>query len=123
MMMMMMTVLRLHGVLIYKQKQFAINKPMFLTSDAEGPAIYCPSNQTMDTNSSQSTAVAVWNDLQTNDNSAKSLSVMCSHESGSQFQIGHTEVVCEARDASGNQANCTFIIEVIGKRENLTILC
>ena len=88
---------------------------MFLTSDAEDPVVYCPSNQTLDTDPSQPTAVAVWTDPQTNDNSGKAPNVMCSHESGSQFQIGQTEVVCEARDASGNQANCTFIIEIIGK--------
>ena len=89
---------------------------LMLILDTEDPAIiYCPANQTKDTPPSLSTAIAVWADPQANDNSGISPAVNCSLESGTQFQIGQTEVVCEARDPSGNQVNCTFIIKVIGK--------
>ena len=88
---------------------------MYLISDTEDPVIYCPANQTVDSASSLSTAVAVWIDPQANDNSGITPTVTCNSDSGSQFQIGQTEVVCVARDPSGNQAICSFIIEVIGK--------
>ena len=84
--------------------------------DVEDPVILsCPANQTMNTVSSQSTAIAVWTDLKATDNSGIAPSINCSFESGSQFEIGQTEVICEARDPSGNHEICTFIIEVTGK--------
>ena len=89
---------------------------MFLISDTEDPVFsYCPGNQTLDTFANLSTAVAVWADPQANDNSGITPTVTCILESGNQFEIGQTEVICEARDPSGNQAICTFIIKVIGK--------
>ena len=84
--------------------------------DNEDPVIlFCPANQTKNTAPSQSIAIAVWTDLQATDNSGKAPTVTCNWESGSQFQIGETEVICEVCDPSGNQAICTFLIEVIGK--------
>ena len=84
--------------------------------DNEDPVIHsCPANQTINTVPSQSTAIAVWTDLQATDNSGIKTTITCDLESGNQVHIGQTEVVCEARDPSGNQAICTFVIEVIGK--------
>ena len=84
--------------------------------DTENPIILsCPANQTKSTAPSLSTAIAVWTDLQATDNSRIAPTVTCSLESGSQFEIGQTEVECDAQDSSGNQANCTFIIEVMGE--------
>ena len=81
--------------------------------------INCPANQTIYTTPNLSTATAMWTDhSEANDNSGITAAMTCRWQSGSQFQIGLTVVVCEARDASGNQANCTFVIEVIGKCEN-----
>ena len=84
--------------------------------DTEDPTILsCPANQTKNTAPSQSTAIAVWTVPQATDNSGITPNVTCSFDSGSHFQIGQTEVVCEARDSSRNQAICTCVIEVIGK--------
>ena len=52
--------------------------------------------------------------LKATDNSGIKASITCTRESGSQFQIGQTEIVCEALDPSGNTANCIFMIDVIG---------
>ena len=80
------------------------------------PVIHsCPANQTINTIQSLSTATVVWADPEATDNSGITPTVTCSLKSGSDFQIGQTEVVCTARDPSGNQATCIFIIEVIGK--------
>ena len=88
----------------------------FYIIDTEDPVIVsCPANQVKNTATNLPTTVVVWNDPQANDNSGQAPAVTCSMDSGSQFQIGQTEVVCEARDSSGNQAICTFTIDVIGK--------
>ena len=84
--------------------------------DTEDPTfISCPANQTKNTASSLSTAVVIWTGPQANDNSGHPPSVTCSLASGSQFEMGKTEVTCEARDPSGNKALCAFVIEVRGK--------
>ena len=59
--------------------------------------------------------MAVWTGPQANDNAGLPPTITCSLASGSQFEIGQTEVICEARDPSGNEAFCAFTIEVRGK--------
>ena len=91
-----------------------IVRPLFIT-DIEDPIIQCPANRYVNTNVNEATAVAVWAEPVASDNSGKSPNVSCSMESGTQFVIGQTEVICQARDGSGNQANCNFTVEVKGK--------
>ena len=75
----------------------------------------CPANQTKETASGLSTALVVWTEPQATDNSGEQTNITCNAKSGSQFEIGETEVVCNARDPSGNEAVCSFIIKVKGK--------
>jgi len=42
-----------------------------------------------------------------------SVEVFCDPVSGSLFPVGSTTVICMARDAAGNTANCTFTVEVV----------
>ena len=70
--------------------------------------IVCPGNQTVNTPPNQDYAIMVWADPQANDNSGQIPTTTCDPESGSQFEIGETEVTCQAVDPSGNQATCTF---------------
>ena len=42
-------------------------------------------------------------------------SVACSPISGSSLEMGTTVIRCEARDPSGNQAACSFEVNVPGK--------
>ena len=81
--------------------------------DVEDPTITCPGNKTLETTPDQPTAVAVYNP-NVSDNSGQYLNVSCSIESGSEFDIGQTDVICAAYDPSGNQAMCYFTIEVKG---------
>ena len=74
----------------------------------------CPKNKTMVTDSNLSTAVVTWSDVQVSDNSGQNLTVTCSTESGSQFGIGETEVICQAVDPSGNQAMWAFTVKING---------
>ena len=74
----------------------------------------CPNNKTMVTDFGESYAVVKWSDLQVSDNSGQSLNVTCSTESGSQFGIGETGIICQAVDPSGNQAMCAFTVKIQG---------
>ena len=62
----------------------------------------------------------VWTDPTASDNSKQTPTVTCSVESASQFEIGETEVICEALDASGNLATCSFKVDVKGN-EGLSV--
>ena len=48
------------------------------------------------------------------DNSELPPVVNCSADSGSQFDIGETKVICQALDLNGNQATCSFNVNVGG---------
>ena len=83
-------------------------------TDNEDPVITCPANQTVNTELSQAHSSAVWADPQVTDNSGQIPTITCDAESGSQFEIGETEVICQAVDPAGNQATCTFTVEIKG---------
>ena len=74
----------------------------------------CPNNQSLETDSGVSTTVATWISPEASDNSEETPTIACSVESGSQFGIGENEVVCDALDASGNQATCKFYVNIEG---------
>ena len=83
--------------------------------DVEDPTISCPGNKTLETMPGQPTAVAAY-DPKVFDNSRQNLNASCSAESGSQFEIGQTDVICEAYDPSGNRAMCHFTVDVQGEQ-------
>ena len=76
--------------------------------------ITCPANQTLNSKPSQAYASVIWNDPQVTDNSGQIPTITCDADSGSQFRIGETEVVCQAVDPTGNQATCTFSVKIEG---------
>ena len=84
-------------------------------ADNEAPTVVCPTNETIEADDNQSTAVMIWNALATTDNSKLIPTVTCNTENGSQFEIGETEVICQASDQAGNQAACSFTIDVKGQ--------
>lgn len=88
---------------------------MFASPDNEEPDIgSCPSNIIKDNDPGLSTAMVTWTDPEAQDNSGQ-VTVSCSPNSGSNFDIGNTEVECEAVDESGNKNDCVFTITVQGK--------
>ena len=90
-------------------------------TDHEAPLITCPTNQTGNTDPSLAHATVVWTDLLVSDNSEQISTTTCDVQSGSQFGIGETEVICQAVDSSGNMATCTFSVNIEG-RSNCIIL-
>ena len=63
----------------------------------------------------QFTAVVTWTDPTAVDNADLNPAISCTPVSGSEFVVGITEVVCEARDANENTATCRFAVLVKGK--------
>ena len=84
-------------------------------TDHEVPVIACPGNQTFDTEPGQAYATVVYTDPQVTDNSGGTPTITCDVESGSQFEIGETNVTCQAEDPSGNLASCSFTVDIKGK--------
>ena len=81
-------------------------------TDQEAPVVACATNHTVNIAPSQAYATVVYNNPQLNDNSGQIPTITCDAESGGQFRIGKTEVICQAVDSSGNQATCTFTVTV-----------
>ena len=79
--------------------------------DVELPKIHsCPTNLTQNTDVRKSTAMFVWEAGIVTDNSGEDIIVECDPSTGSIFNLGQTEVTCEAVDSSGNIATCSFTV-------------
>ena len=87
----------------------------FFSIDVEDPVITCVSNQSVSTDNGMDTAMVVWNGPKASDNSGNVSRVICDPQSGTNFTIGQTNVICEAVDDSGNKAACYFQVNVNGK--------
>ena len=85
-------------------------------TDHEAPVVICPANQTLNTAPSQMYAAVIWADPKVTDNSGENLTLSCDFESGSNFEIGETEVICQAMDPAGNCGTCLFTVKIEGKR-------
>jgi len=82
-------------------------------TDCLPPVVNCPADLLRPTDPDASNAVVRWT-ISATDN-LPGCSVTCTPPSGSVFQIGITTVVCPARDAAGNTANCMFTVTVVDR--------
>ena len=82
--------------------------------DKEAPNIQCADDQLIRTDRGKPTAMVNYNRPRASDNSGNVAHVICSPQSGTNFNMGHTSVTCEAVDGSGNRAACSFRFNVIG---------
>ncbi|XP_070561322.1 hyalin-like [Ptychodera flava] len=80
------------------------------TIDKHPPRISCPSSFSITTK--QSSEVVYWNDPMVTDNVGARLQGI-SRKSGTNFTVGNTSVTALARDSSGNEANCSFWVNVL----------
>ena len=76
--------------------------------------ISCPANQTFNTDPRQAYATVFWTEPHVADNLGQIPTITCDAESGSQFEIGETKVICKAVDSTGKHATCTFTVTVEG---------
>ena len=88
--------------------------------DVEFPVISgMPSNITTGTDTGEASAVVQWQEPTAADNVGVA-SFVSTHESGSTFAVGKTDVVYTATDAAGNVASATFAV-VVEDRELPTV--
>ncbi|KAI3375735.1 hypothetical protein L3Q82_004034 [Scortum barcoo] len=78
-------------------------------TDAEPPWMKCPGNIVAETDERRGTANVSWDTPTATDNSKEEL-----------FPIGKETITYIATDRSGNQANCSFTVTVIGGRLTVT---
>ena len=82
--------------------------------DSEAPKPICVEDQSVTTNAGKPTAMVNWEDPTVSDNSGKVAYIICHPQSGTNFIIGQTTVMCEVLDESGNRADCSFQVNVRG---------
>ena len=97
------------------QKTFTIT-----VTDSMPPTVMCPTDLLKATDAGMSNAVVRFTVTATDN--VPGVSVSCSPASGSTFQLGITTVVCAARDARGNTANCMFTVTVIDREAPVLIV-
>lgn len=91
-------------------KYFNIN----VFKDREDPAFHICSDISQETDDGQPTSMVVWKGPLATDNSDITPNVTCQPPSGSNFKIGQTDVICKATDRSGNNASCSFQVDMAG---------
>ncbi|XP_038055536.1 uncharacterized protein LOC119727638 isoform X2 [Patiria miniata] len=84
-----------------------------IVQDREDPRLTCPDTIVAYTNQpATGTAPASWPDPVVRDNSLSVLTATCAPASGSAFQFGTTQVICNTMDAAGNDDSCMFDVMV-----------
>jgi hypothetical protein len=84
-------------------------------TDDVPPVIECPDDIVVDAMSPLGAVVEF--SVTATDNCTAQPILRCSQEGGTVFPPGETRVLCEAADASGNLAHCTFVVTVNPPRE------
>lgn len=78
------------------------------------PQITCPDDITQDNDPTKCSAVVTFPDPVATDDCGDP-TVVCGPASGSEFQVGTTDVTCTATDSAGQTADCTFHVTVEDK--------
>ena len=87
----------------------------FKSTDSQRPIIFCPVDITVTAEPNEPTAEVSWAKPFASDNS-RWVEVETNFDPGSSFPAGETtEVVYTARDRSGNEKSCSFLVIVMGK--------
>ncbi|XP_071954523.1 hyalin-like [Antedon mediterranea] len=85
--------------------------------DIGNPEVVCPDDITVSAGIKQSINPVTWNPPEVSDNFHTDLSATCSPSSGSLFPVGFTKVTCSASDATGNEGNCSFVVNIADDKE------
>ena len=88
---------------------------ILILTDNENPVISgCPSDQSVNTDSGNATAVVTWKPPTATDNSGME-TLTSTNNPGDYFPIGNNTVTYTSTDAAGNTDTCTFYVDVTGK--------
>jgi hypothetical protein len=82
-------------------------------ADKQPPTLTsCGGDVVVNTTLGQATGEPEWGAVEADDNSGEAGTVVCSHQASTPFPIGKTTVSCRATDGSGNNASCSWTVEV-----------
>jgi len=89
--------------------------------DNETPTVACPTNITVNNDNGECGAVVTWNAPIPADNCPGATVITSSHNPGDFFPVGMTKVVYTVEDATGDVAQCSFMVEVIDNNPVLLV--
>ncbi|XP_071954526.1 sushi, von Willebrand factor type A, EGF and pentraxin domain-containing protein 1-like [Antedon mediterranea] len=89
-------------------------------TDIQAPEVLCPSDIEISSDVNQNVHPVRWQPPIVIDNTARV--AICSKPSGSLFEVGFTKITCSATDPSGNEGNCSFVVNVKDVKEP-TLTC
>ncbi|XP_071954522.1 uncharacterized protein [Antedon mediterranea] len=105
-------------VTVYKQiRGYLTLCEVKVYKDIGKPKVMCPDDIVVNVDNNQTLHQVNWNPPDVSDNFHTDLSAICSPSSGSSFPVGFTKVTCSASDATGNQGNCSFVVNIADDRE------
>ena len=83
----------------------------------EPPSLSCPTDLRLATDPGENWSEVTWIVPEAEDNSKEALSmrVIPAILPPKRFPLGKTQIKYIAEDTSGNQATCSFVVEVFGK--------
>jgi hypothetical protein len=92
-------------------------------TDTEKPIITCPTDITQNVDSGKCGAIITFTDATATDNfGSVTVKLISNLPSGSEFPVGTSTVIFEAKDSAGNTSECSFQITV-GDNEAPTVNC
>lgn len=82
---------------------------------------FCPQNINQQIQFGVPSVIVTWNQPTASDNSGQTPNVQTTHQSGSSFSVGTTTVIYTFTDAAGNQATCSFNVNVVSGKKTYTV--
>lgn len=65
--------------------------------------------------------IVTWNQPTASDNSGQTPNVQSTHQSGSSFPVGTSTVTYTFADAAGNEATCSFNVNIVSGKKTYTV--
>ena len=65
--------------------------------------------------------IVTWNQPTASDNSGQTPNVQTTHQSGSSFPVGTSTVIYTFTDAAGNEATCSFNVNIVSGKKTYTV--
>ena len=65
--------------------------------------------------------IVTWNQPIASDNSGQTPNVQTTHQSGSSFPVGTSTVIYTFTDAAGNEATCSFNVNIVSGKKTYTV--
>ena len=82
---------------------------------------FCPQNINQQIQFGVPSVIVTWNQPTASDNSGQTPNVQATHQPGSSFPVGTSTVIYTFTDAAGNEATCSFNVNVVSGKKTYTV--